>query len=156
MTNNPVGDYYFPLLSVYAKWCNEIATITGDDAGTFMYHITFFPWSSDGSTRVLIGSTIGSNDGQEIGFRGNLRKSIQQSRQKELEQLGYRPPELNEKGSTNFGSCAESDLFIWLKQCVDIHNHNQYLNANFKIQKQDTLIILSSSQRICSQCQISR
>jgi hypothetical protein len=107
ITSNPVRDYYLPLASVYANWCTKIAKSVNDNRGIFLYHIAWFTTTARPATKVLLGSTIGSNE--------SLRTDIKDTRAATLQSLGYIvPPPFNE--SQNFGGCAETSFFMYVKQ----------------------------------------
>lgn len=107
ITPNPVRDYYLPLASLYANWCTKIAEYVKDNRGIFLYHIAWFTTTARPATKVLLGSTIGSNE--------SLRTDIKDTRAATLQSLHYAVPPLIQE-QQNFGGCAETSFFMYVKQ----------------------------------------
>ena len=97
-----------PLLCLYAKWCHVLAMNCGR-GGQQNQHIAYFPAAND-KFHVLLGSTMGPHAESEI------RKYVVTSRIRDLRQAGFQDPPLLEDHKTNFGSCGETNFFIFARK----------------------------------------
>lgn len=108
LTATPNGDYYLPVLSLYAKWCNWLA-VQCMEPGQQMQHISYFPGANNKSY-ILLGSSIGSkNDG--------LRRAVLNNRIAHMTALKLKRPQTDVNAPTsNYGVCAETILYIYYRE----------------------------------------
>ncbi len=115
-TPQPEKEYLFPLVTIYAKWCNMLATYARDANGVFMYHIAYFGTPGTPGTKAFLGSTIGSNP----AFRNPIKdaRATQMSRGPDLTAIPpIRSQPLVSTGD-RFGGCAESNFFLFALRYV--------------------------------------